>query len=230
MTTILITGANRGIGLEFTKQYLSQNYKVLACCRDSSQAEQLKQLQGDFASELLIIELDLNSEASLQQLKTTLAKAPIDIVINNAAIFKLEDAHYQLNSKSWQNFFQTNAIAPYLIAQLLMENIELGTQKKIINISSEMGSMSLNHEGGYTPYRASKAALNAITKNLAIEVKAKHITVVAIHPGWVQTDMGGSNGLLSPAASVAAMRSLIAQFRINDSGKFYDYTGKELAW
>jgi NAD(P)-dependent dehydrogenase (short-subunit alcohol dehydrogenase family) len=230
MATILITGANRGIGLEFCKQYLSQNNKIFACCRDLSHAEQLQQLQLDFPRSLAIIALDITSETSIQQLKTVLTKEPIDIVINNAGIFNFADEEQPLNSRRWQTFFQINTVGPYLISQLLMENIELGTQKKIINISSDMGSIGLNKTGGYTPYRASKAALNAITKNLAIEIKDKGITVVAVHPGWVQTDMGGPNGLLSPQASVSAMTTLIAKLTILSSGKFYDYAGKELAW
>lgn len=230
MASVLITGANRGIGLEFCKQYLEQGYKVFACCRDVSRAEQLKQLQHEFADNMVIITLDVASETSIQQLQASLSNEPVDIVINNAGIFSVNNDNDLLNSKSWQPIFQINAIAPYLLTQLLIDNLIRGHQKKVINISSEMGSISLNHTGGHTPYRASKAALNAITKNLAIEVTDKGITLVAIHPGWVQTDMGGPNGQLSPQASVSAMRELIEKMTLTDSGKFYNYTGEELPW
>lgn len=230
MPTILVTGANRGLGLEFSKQYLNKNYYVYACCRNINRASELQKLKSAYNHQLTIIQLDVESEESIKSLKNYLAQQPIDILINNAGIFTDSDNNNPSNAKAWQKFFMVNSIAPYLITQSLLENCQLSHEKKIINITSGYASISQNTEGGYNPYRASKAALNAITKTLAIENHLHHIIIIAMSPGWVSTDMGGANAPLSPEQSVSAMIKQIEKLNHKDTGKFYSYDGRELPW
>lgn len=230
MTNILITGANRGIGLEFCKQYLRKGNRVYACCRDVSKAMNLQQLKADNSKNLSIIPLDVESYDSIQQLKFSLKNQPLDILINNAGIFSFDLPDYHLQSRIWEKFFRINSIGPYLITQTLLQNLQQGSQKKIINISSDMGSIHLNSNGNFIPYRTSKAALNAITKSLAMENQETAMIFIALHPGWVRTDMGGPNGMLAPEESVAAMMAHIEKLTTAHSGKYYAFDGKELPW
>lgn len=230
MSTILVTGANRGIGFEFCKQYLEKKNKVFACVRNTNTAKDLISLKTCYDDNLSVLSLDLESENNIRNLKCELGDEPIDILINNAGIYSFNMETDHTDGAAWQKIFQTNSIAPYLITHALLNNIELGKQKKIINISSNMGSISLNHDGMNIPYRASKAALNAITKSSAITNMSRKITIIAMHPGWVRTDMGGINGLLSTKESVEAMIAQIDKINLEDSGKYFSYDGKELTW
>jgi NAD(P)-dependent dehydrogenase (short-subunit alcohol dehydrogenase family) len=230
MNNILITGANRGIGLEFCKQYLNQENYLYVCCRHPDSAEELKSLQKQYPNNLSILKLDVSSETDIHELKNLLANKPIDILINNAGILTKKESGIELDAKSWHTILETNTIAPYLIINTLLENLRLGKQKKIINMSSILGSIALTEDGEYVAYNASKAALNSITKSLSKTHLKDHFTVVCLHPGWVRTDMGGPNAQIDVQKSVSGMIKLISGLSINDSGKFYGYDGKELPW
>lgn len=230
MATILITGANRGIGLEFCKQYLQKQYQVFACCRNINTANELIKLKANNPEQLSIIPLDVASESSIKELKNQIGQHSIDILINNAGIYTVLEDNYHLDANAWQKFFMVNSIAPYLITHTLLENCQISSQKKIINITSFMGSISENTDGINVPYRASKTALNALTKSLAIENISHKMIIIAMSPGWVQTDMGGTNAPLSPEESVSAMINQIEKLTPEDSGKFYSYNGREIPW
>lgn len=230
MITVLITGANRGIGLEFCKYYLNKGYLVYACCRNKENAKQLTELLNHYPQYLILLELNLEDEESINKLKTHLKDQPIDILINNAGIYSVPGEDDQMSNRAWKAFFQVNSISPYLVAQTLLANIKAGNQKKIINISSNMGSISLDNDGLNVPYRASKAALNAITKSCSVLHKNESLIFISLHPGWVRTDMGGPNGMLSSEESVSAMAPFIDRLTLEDSGKYYSYDGSQLPW
>ncbi len=230
MATILITGANRGIGLEFCKQYLQKQYQVYACCRNINTANELIKLKANNPDQLSIVPLDVDSEASINELKNHVGQQPIDIVINNAGIFTANKNNDTFDANAWQKFFMINSIAPYLISQKLLENCQNSSLKKIINITSELGSIGENTDGLNVAYRASKAALNAITKSLAVQNTIKKMMIIAIHPGWVRTDMGGTNAPISPEESVSAIINQIEKLTPEDTGKFYSYNGREIPW
>ncbi|HEX4046026.1 MAG TPA: SDR family oxidoreductase [Gammaproteobacteria bacterium] len=231
MQTILITGANRGIGLEMTKQYLTAGWQVFACCRNPQQADALKQLKTQHNNQLIIIKLDVRNLDEIQQLPAQLNHQPIDILMNNAGVIGSRAATLQdSESANWLETFKINTLGPALLTQTLLDQVAKSKLKLIVNISSSMGSISANTEGGYYLYRASKAGLNAITKSLAVDLKEKNITVIAIHPGWVKTDMGGEHALISPEQSVAGIRQVLEKITLQDTGAFIKYNGDRLAW
>ncbi len=227
MQSILITGANRGLGLEMTKQYLQDEWQVIACCRSLNKATELMDLTTDAKEQLHLIELDVNDEDAILSLPSRLQNQSIDILINNAGILRTvsEDLN-NISSEAWLESFQVNTIAPALIAKSLSKLIAAGQQKIIVNLSSALGSISLASDPTYLLYGSSKAALNYVTKSLAVELKSHGIIVISIHPGWVKTDMGGENAQLMPAESVAGIRKVLENLTIKQSGAFYDYSGK----
>lgn len=230
MPTVLITGANRGIGLAFCQQFLEKKYQVLACYRKSSEAKEVKQLAFEFSNELSLLSLDLESEASIHQLAADLNKRPIDILINNAGIYEFDIKSDHLSIEKWKQFFTINTIGPYILTLKLIENLKLGQEKKVINITSYMGSIELNDNGLNIPYRTSKSALNSVTKSLAVTYRNDHLIFTAIHPGWVRTDMGGEDAPLTPEESVKSLIEQIGKLHLLDSGKFLSYDGNEVEW
>lgn len=231
MATVLITGANRGLGFEFVKQYAEDNWRVIACCRQPSKATELTHLSHIFPS-IQIETLDIADFSQIDSLSNKLANIPIDVLLNNAGVYGDERGHGfgQLDYATWNNNFTVNTQAPVKMAEAFLPNLKLGKQKLIVSISSLMGSISDNTSGGSVLYRSSKAALNAAMKSLALDLEDKGIGVLIFHPGWVITDMGGPNALISPTVSVAGMRKEIADFTFLQTGSFIKYDGTALAW
>lgn len=230
MKTILITGANRGIGLELTTEYLHDGWRVIATCREPKQAAALNNLQEKYKEQLNIIPLDVKNAEAIKKLPQILQHEKIDILINNAGVMSSKAEEFgSYTQSSWLDVLNVNTVAPYLITQALASLIAKADIKLIANMSSQLGSIELN-EGGYDPYRASKAALNSITKTLAMQLKPERITVVSLHPGWVQTDMGGTNAPVKPEESVAGLRKIISRLSINDTGSFISFDGQKLPW
>ena len=225
--TVLITGANRGLGLEFTKQYLAETWNVMACYRQNQVSKELSVLQKKY-SKLKIINLDVTSATSMEELKNNLGKSRLDLLINNAGIYSQSNRLGQLNIEDLVKVFLTNAVAPLKLSEILIENLKLGELKIIANISSIMGSLNDNHSGGAYGYRAGKAALNMFMKTLSFDLEPLGIKVVNLHPGWVKTDMGGDKAPLEIPMSVQGMRKVIQQF--STTGSFYDYLGHKLPW
>lgn len=231
MQTILITGANKGIGLELVKQYAEAGWRSFACCRLPAEANELQKLHLHYPDLIRIYPLDVKDNKSINTLKTFIQNTPIDILINNAGIWgPAEQAFGSIQSEAWLEAFKTNTIAPLLLAEVFIHNILQGKIKTIVNISSNMGSIELNHSGNDYIYRSTKAALNMVTKTMAMDLKTQGITAVAIHPGWVKTDMGGSHALLSPAESVQGIKKVLDKLTLSDSGNFIDYQGNLLPW
>lgn len=226
---ILITGANRGIGLEFCRQYLAQGNNVIACCRTPEQANELKLLAAQYPNTLSLVQLDITQEDQHHELRQQLGELKLDILINNAGAYGSKGLDLsQIEADEWSQIISINAIYPMLLTRNLMFN--LNAPAKVVFITSKMGSMADNQSGGSYIYRSSKAALNAAAHSLAHDGKSRELLVAILHPGWVQTDMGGPNALISAQQSVTGMRSVIAQLDADDSGEFISYDGQPIPW
>ena len=225
MTTILITGANRGIGLEFVRQYAAEGTDIIACCREPDKADPLKAIKG----KIRVMALDVSDAASVAALKEALGEAPIDILINNAGVGSRDSAQGLIDSDAWLKIFAVNSVAPVAVASALHGNLKAGHDRKLVTITSQLGSIA-NHGGGAFPYHASKAAVNSFMVGLAKAWAADGIAVGIFHPGWVQTDMGGASAPVTPAQSVTGLRARIGELSLKNSGAFCDYAGKEIAW
>jgi len=228
MTTVLITGANRGIGLEFAKQYAEEGATVIACCRAPEKADALQTMTKTKGIE--VSPLDVTEPKSVEALKAALDGRPIDILINNAGVSgPRREPKNSIDFAGWVGTFTTNSIAPMLVAVALHDNLKAGKLKKLVTITSMMGSIS-GHGGGAYAYRASKAAVNSVMHGLSKEWAKDGIVVGIFHPGWVRTDMGGAGAPVSPTDSVKGLRAQIAKLGKANSGEYRDYTGHEIAW
>ena len=231
MKNVFITGANRGLGLEFVRQYLANGRKVLATCRDMDGAFELINLNKEFSGRLQILELDLFSDNSINKLSEILSDTPIDLFVNNAGMMGVRNLKLgEVSGGSWEEVFRVNTIAPVLLVQNLLKNICLGHEKKMIFISSRVGSITENTGGAMYAYRSSKTALNQVVKSLSIDLFDRGVSSVALHPGWVLTDMGGANALIDVKTSVMGMISVINSINNSDSGKFFNYDGSIIKW
>ncbi len=230
MTTILITGTNRGIGLEFTRQFLARGARVIATCRNIEAASELKQLQSSHDG-LEIRQLDVASTESMQDFVKQLADTPIDIFINNAGVYGPSNVKFgEVDAQMWADVLQVNSIAPLILSQLLMPNLRLGKDKKMLYLTSKMGSIGDNSGGGSYIYRSSKTALNSVIKSLAIDLAAEGFNAAVLHPGWVLTDMGGPNALIDTKTSVTGMLKVVDELDSESSGSFFNYDGSIIAW
>lgn len=230
MSTYLVTGTNRGIGLEFVTQLLARGETVLATCRDIDKAEELVKLKESSES-LTLLELDVTDAASLANFPKRLEGKAVDVLINNAGIYGPRGASFgKVDGEEWAKVFEVNSIAPILLTQLLMENLRKGRDKKLVYISSKMGSIGDNSGGGQYIYRSSKNALNAAVKSLSIDLADAGFAATVVHPGWVQTDMGGPNALIDTQTSVSGMLQVIDKLTLATAGEFYNYDGETIPW
>ncbi|MGB1010886.1 MAG: SDR family oxidoreductase [Thiolinea sp.] len=232
MPTVLITGANRGIGLELTRQYAADGWQVHACCRSPEQADALNTLAAQSGKGIQVHQLDVCNDQQRTALAQQLSGQPLDILFNNAGIYGNWD--YQgfgkTNAQEWENVFRANVIAPMQMMEAFVDNVAASEQKIIANMTSKMGSMGDNSGGTSYLYRSSKAAMNAIGTSAAIDLRDRGIKVALLHPGWVQTDMGGPNGELTVAQSATALRRNLANMTDADNGRFQDIDGTTIPW
>lgn len=228
MSTVLITGANRGIGLELTKQYAEAEWHVLACCREPNTATALNALASNH-SNIKIYALDVADFKQIDALAQQLNNVAIDVLINNAGVYP-EGNLSDDDVDNWLNGFKVNSIAPLKIATAFTPHIARSQLKKLATLSSKMGSIDDNTSGGSYMYRSTKTAVNSVMKSLSIDLRAHGIAVVTLHPGWVETDMGGPNALINTQTSVAGLRQVIEHLNLENTGKFIAYNGKEIAW
>ena len=224
MTIILITGANRGIGLEFVKQYAAEGAEVIACCREPGKASDLKAIKG-----VRVMTLDVGDAASVNALAKDLRDTPLDIVINNAGVASPKSKDGSIDVDAWLATFRVNSVAPALVANALKSNLMKGKDKKLVTITSQLGSIA-NDSGGFQPYSATKAAVNSLMHSLAKNWAKDGIAVGIFHPGWVQTDMGGSAAPTKPHESVKGLRARIAELDMKKSGTYRDFENRELPW
>ncbi len=231
MATVLITGANRGLGLEFCRQYAEQGWHIIACARNPDDAFDLNNLAGHH-SKIQLETLDVSKFKQIDALSQKLADQAIDVLINNAGVY-LDDKSNgfgRLDYQAWTESLLTNTEAPLKMSEAFLPQIKKSDKKLIVNVSSLMGSIADNDSGGSIFYRSSKAALNAAMKSLAVELKDQSVGVLIFHPGWVKTDMGGPNALINAEQSVSGMRGLIESFSLNQSGSFVKYDGTPMPW
>jgi NAD(P)-dependent dehydrogenase (short-subunit alcohol dehydrogenase family) len=231
MPTVLITGANRGLGLEFTRQYLAERHTVIAACRSPGKARELQQLARESTGALALIEIDVADSASVRQAAAAVPDAGIDVLINCAGIFGSGSQTIgSLDYESWRQVLDVNLLGPARVSEAFLERVARSERRLIVTITSGMGSIADNESGGYVAYRTSKAAVNMLMRSAALDLRSRGITCVVVNPGWVRTDMGGPNGRLSAQESVGALRRLIAKFGPKDSGRFFNYDGREYPW
>lgn len=228
MSTILITGANRGIGLALTRQYAAEGADVFACCRNPAKADDLKELAASSSDRVRITALDVADESSIASLKLTLGEQPIDILINNAGISGLSAD--RIEAEGFMTTMRVNALAPMLIAQTLYGNLRGSTQKKLVAITSIMGSTS-SAGGGKYAYRASKAALNNGMRGLSRAWARDGILVALLNPGYVQTEMvKGQVAFISAEECARGLISRITELTPANTGVFQDYRGVRIRW
>ncbi|MCK8081735.1 SDR family oxidoreductase [Vibrio sp. 1CM24A] len=227
MSVIFITGANRGIGLSLTQQYLEGSHKVYATYRDANSAKELLSLAGH-NSNLTCIQLEITDYQAVSHLTSQIES--IDILINNAGYYGPKG--YGLGNtdvEEWRRVFEVNTIAPLKLVETLLPLLEGSDIKKVACLSSRVGSMTENTSGGGYIYRSSKAALNSVVKSLSNDL-TDGFTVLALHPGWVQTEMGGPNALIDTDTSASGLIKVIDSANIEVSGHFFNFDGSEIDW
>lgn len=234
MKTTLITGTNRGIGLELVKKYAQAGWQVFACCRKPEEATELLQLCEKSSNNIKMLPLDVSDINSIHSLKETISDTPIDLLINNAGILGEtgRETFGELHNHADEalKIFQVNTLGPLFLSESLVDNIANSELKIIANISSDWGSIELNKDGAACLYRASKAALNSITTTMTAILNERGIKLVAIHPGWVQTEMGGPNAVQTTEESAKGIMDVIGQLTSEASGSFVRHTGEALPW
>ncbi len=230
-STYFITGCNRGLGLEFVQQLLARGQRVIATCRDIATATDLTALTLKHSGQLSLVEMDVSDEASMREAVALLNDEAIDVFINNAGVYGPRDANFgNVDGPAMAEVLYTNAVAPVLLTQLLIDNVRKGSGKKLVYVSSKMGSIADNGRGGSYIYRSSKTALNSIVKSLALDFAPEGIAAATLHPGWVRTDMGGPNGLIDAPESVSGMLNVIDGLSVANTGQFFNYDGSTIAW
>ena len=230
MHTALITGSNRGIGLELVRQYAAAGWRVFATCRKPNTAAALRSIQRRFPETVFIEALDVGDHAQIAKLGRRLKRESLDLLINNAAWCERHVHLADVKYNAWEQSMRVNAFATLKMAQVFLEQVARSEKRTIVTLSSQMGSITENKNGTRYAYRVSKAAVNMIVKTLSVELLPRQILVVSLNPGWVKTALGGWHALITPAESVNGMRAVIDGLTLADTGRFLSYDGKEIPW
>jgi len=220
----VVTGANRGIGLAFTRELARRGDRVIATARNPAKPRELVALK------VRVETLDVADTKSVLAFGRSLAGQPIDVLINNAGIGGSGPGIERLPLEDLETHFRVNAIGPFSLTRALLPNLRAARRRTVVNLSSGLGSISGSKDGGWYAYRASKAALNQLTRTMAAELAGESFICISISPGWVQTDMGGPGATLSPEQSVAAMLKVIDRLRPADTSRFLDHRGRDVPW
>jgi len=224
MTTIMITGASRGLGLEFARQFYSEECRVIATCRNPKKANELNAI-GDID----VHSLDVTDDKSVANLADKLRGENIDILINNAGVIGQRDGFGRLDYDIWAETMDTNVFGPMRVAEAFRDNVMNSEKKQMIFITSRMGSITEAVPNAYV-YRSSKAALNMAVKCLSVELEQQGLIAVLFHPGHVQTDMGGQAAPVTPQKSIEGMKNQIVALTHDDNGRFLSYDGHQIPW
>ena len=230
MATLLITGANRGIGLELTKEFTRRRWEVHACCRSPEDAGELQALAA--AAELVTLHrLEVTDRDQILELAGRLKGTPLDILLNNAGSYgPAQQGFGASDAAAWLETFRVNSIAPLCMAEAFVEHVAASERRVIATVGSVMGSIAENDSGGHYAYRTSKAAAHMVMKGLAVDLAPRGIVTVALHPGWVRTRMGGSTAPVTPEASAAGLAEVLLGLGREQSGRLIDYQGNLLPW
>ena len=227
MPTVLITGANRGIGFEFARQYADGGWRVIATCRDPANAGELSALGGDIE----VHGLDVTDHVRIQALAKSLERSAIDLLLSNAGVSGPRPNPFGgVDYQSWMEVLSVNAMSPLKLCECFVDHVARSDLKRIVAVTSKMGSIAENSSGGSYIYRSSKTALNSVMKSLSVDLASRRVIVAVLHPGWVRTDMGGPGALIEARTSVAGMRQVIAGLKLEDSGGFFNYDGAGIPW
>jgi NAD(P)-dependent dehydrogenase (short-subunit alcohol dehydrogenase family) len=235
MPVALITGANRGLGLEFATQYLNNKYDIVAMVRQSSDELDALTQRG----KVQVLTGDLTDDDALRDAVKRIGPTTIDLLVHNAGTMGRgvdtgSGIEYQpfgrFDRSEWREIFDINVFTPMYLTTLLVDHLRTASRPKVAIVTSQLGSIGNNLSGGMYGYRSSKAAVNSIAKSLSVNLKDYGIVTLALHPGWVRTRMGGENATVTPHDSVAGMRSVIARATLKDTGRFLSYEGKSLPW
>jgi len=230
MGSILLTGSNRGIGLELARVFARQSWRVFATCRAPEQAQDLQALAAEHPL-VSIHPLEMTDADQMSRLATDLKDLPIDILFNNAGIFGPEAQGFgDTDVEGWLTALRVNTLAPLQMAERFVENVARSRLKIMASMGSIMGSLAENSSGGYYAYRSSKAGVHMVMKGLAADLAPRGIISVVFHPGWVHTRMGGSQAPVSPQQSAAGIQQVLLELSKEDSGKLFDFEGQERAW
>lgn len=227
---VFVTGAGRGIGLSLVEHLLQQGERVWATYRTADKASALLRL-AEKNTNLTVAHLDVTDSDQLFVLSQEWCDVPFDWLINNAGVYGPTNISFQdLTNSEWLDVLNTNAVAPYQVTRTFYRNLLQGKDRKVVFISSKMGSIEDNVSGGNYVYRSSKSALNQIAKSLAIDLAADGVCVLALHPGWVQTAMGGANALIPSDVSASGLVTVIECADIEASGQFWNFDGNRIEW
>lgn len=228
MATVVVTGANRGIGLELVRQYLQRGEQVVAACRQPDSAKELHALESD---NLRITALEITSKDSIHAFCASFTPRSVSILINNAGVYGPRGVSFGLvGRKEWMEVLEVNTIAPLMLTQKFLPSMDAEGDKKLIYMSSKMGSIEDNTSGGNYIYRSSKTALNQVVKSISIDLADQGFIATALHPGWVRTDMGGPEALVDVETSARGLIQVIDGLTEKDSGSFISYDGSPIPW
>jgi NAD(P)-dependent dehydrogenase (short-subunit alcohol dehydrogenase family) len=242
MKSALITGANRGIGLEFVRQYLADGWQVYAACRDPERAEQLQALAKEFGDRLQLLRIDVTNAHEVKAAAERLKGKPLDVLINNAGV--VEKVFYgsgayeghddpdlrNYDFEGWLDVLKTNLLGPARICGAFVDNLAAGQRPVAVNMVSTLASVSGTWQAGRYAYRTSKAALNMLTRSVGEWYQSRSIILVSISPGWTQTAMGGTKATNTAEQSAGGVRRVIANLTPDDTGKFLDFKGETMPW
>ena len=221
---VLITGANRGIGLELARQMQARGDHVIAACRNPAAAEELNALG------VRVEELDVTDGRSVSRVAEVLHEVGLDVLINNAGVGVRSQPLGETDYEQFSRFVDVNTLGPLRVVEAMLPALRRGQRKLIANMTSRMGSIGDNTSGGSYAYRASKSALNMVTRTLALDLAGEGVTCVVLHPGWVQTSMGGQAAPTTVEDSVAGLLRVIDGAGSTESGEFFDFSGQHLPW
>lgn len=234
MQNIFMTGANRGLGLEMVRQYVAQGERVFAACRIPEKADALRQLALQYPDQVVIVQLEVTDQTQIDSsVEAVSAKTEsLDIVINNAGINppRAEQTLETITAAMMLHVLNVNAVASLMVSKAFVRLLKPGHNPRLVQISSQLGSLERKTSGGTYAYTTSKAAMNMVARALAGDLAQYGITTVTMHPGWVQTDMGGASASLTPEESARGVMNVIAGLKPSDNGKFFQWDGTLHAW
>src|SRR3954447_25069332 len=223
MATVLVTGCDTGLGVEFARQYAADGFRVFATCLNPSTATQTSAIRGNIE----VLKLDVTDHAAIEALAQRLSTEPIYVLLNNAGIGNPHPPFGETDYANWRRILETNLIGPMKMAESFVEHVARSDNKSMAFVSSRMGSIALNNSGGSYSYRSRRAGINMIVKPLAVDLAHRHICVLALHPGWAMTEPGAR---VPVAESVAGMRGVINRAGRHHTGSFVTYHDQPLPW
>jgi NAD(P)-dependent dehydrogenase (short-subunit alcohol dehydrogenase family) len=221
--SVLITGCDSGLGVEFARQYAAEGCRVFATCLDPGASDAVRAIKGN----VRVLKLDVSDLAAIDALADELRDEPIDILLSNAGIGRPHPPFGKTDYAHWQRILDVNLIGPMKLAEAFVEHVAASRMKVMAFVSSRMGSIALNLTGGSYAYRSSKAGLNAVVKCLAIDLQPRHILVLALHPGWAKTEPGAR---VDVDRSVSGMRAVIQRCSLHETGSFFAFNDTMLPW